>query len=234
MMDTMRRALEQGLPHLGLTLPEERKDLLCRFAADMLAQNQVMNLTAITAPDEVAKRHLLDSLSLLTAADMAGKRVIDIGCGAGFPGVPLKIACPDMELILLDSLGKRMDWLSRELDILEINAQCVTARAEEEAAKRTETCDIAVSRAVARLNILLELAAPYVKVGGQILAMKGASWEQELSEAKRAISVLGLQTETVRDFSREDGCNRVIVLKKVRPTPPRYPRRYAKIKQDPL
>jgi 16S rRNA (guanine527-N7)-methyltransferase len=193
-----------------------------------------MNLTAITEPERVARLHLLDSLSLLTVAELSGKRLIDVGCGAGFPGVPVKIACPGVELTLLDSLGKRMTWLETILPGLGVEAQCVTARAEEAVATRRESYDFATSRAVARLNILLELTAPYVKVGGKVLAMKGSAAKEELEEAKTAISKLGLKLERVVDFPVEDGTHSVILLKKIKPTPPQYPRRYAKIKQAPL
>ena len=162
MMDEMLTTLAAGLPELGLDLPEQTQRSLCDFGCAVVKQNEVMNLTAITAPDQVAKLHLLDSLSVLKAADLSGKRVIDVGCGAGFPGVPLKIACPGMKLTLLDSLGKRMNWLEQILPALGVEAECVTARAEEAAAQRREQYDFATSRALARLNILLELTAPFV------------------------------------------------------------------------
>ena len=233
-MDAMRAALDAGLPQLGLTISEETKDTLCRFGYGVIKQNEVMNLTAITEPERVAKLHLLDSLSILTAADLTGKRIIDVGCGAGFPGVPVKIACPEAKVTLLDSLGKRMAWLERYLPELGVDAECVTARAEEAVSSRRESYDFATSRAVARLNILLELTAPYVKVGGAVLAMKGSAAREELAEAKNAISRLGLKLEKVLDFPVEDAVHSVIVLRKVKPTPPQYPRRYAKIKQSPL
>lgn len=233
-MDAMRAALDAGLPQLGLTISEETKDTLCRFGYGVIKQNEVMNLTAITEPERVAKLHLLDSLSILTAADLKGKRVIDVGCGAGFPGVPVQIACPEAKVTLLDSLGKRMAWLERYLPELGVDAECVTARAEEAVSSRRESYDFATSRAVARLNILLELTAPYVKVGGTVLAMKGSAAREELAEAKNAISRLGLKLEKVLDFPVEDAVHSVIVLRKVKPTPPQYPRRYAKIKQSPL
>ncbi len=223
-----------GLPQLGLTLEEQTAKQLCAFGQAVVEQNKVMNLTAITQPDQVAKLHLLDSLTVLTALDLSGKRVIDVGCGAGFPGVPLKIACPSMDLTLLDSLGKRMKWLECVLPTLGVQAACVTARAEEEAANRRETYDVATSRAVARLNILLELTAPYVKVGGFVAAMKGTAAQQELSEAKNAITRLGLQLEQVVEFPVDDTAHTLILLKKVRPTPSQYPRKFAKIKQAPL
>ena len=230
----MKKTLLQGLPQLGLSLNDETCDRLCDFGQAVIDQNQVMNLTAITEPDQVAKLHLLDSLSLLALEDLKGKRMIDVGCGAGFPGVPVKIACPEVQLTLLDSLGKRMNWLETVLPTLGVQAQCLTARAEEAVADRRETYDIATSRAVARLNILLELTAPYVKVGGAVLAMKGAAAREELEEAAGAIRKLGLKLEKVVEFPVDGTSHAVIVLRKVSPTPPKYPRRYAKIKQNPL
>jgi len=230
----MLQTLTAGLPRLGLALDEDRCRQLCAFGEAVVEQNKVRNLTAITEPDQVAKLHLLDSLSLLTLKDLAGKRVIDIGCGAGFPGVPVKIACPQADVTLLDSLGKRMVWLEKILPQLGVVATCITARAEEAVADRREQYDIATSRAVARLNILLELTAPYVKVGGYVLAMKGTAAKEELAEAKTAIKKLGLQLEDVKEFPVDGTAHTVIVLKKVVPTPKTYPRRYAKIKQSPL
>ena len=234
MTNQMLDTLNAGLPELGLDLPEDVKNTLCAFGTGVVKQNEVMNLTAITEPDRVAKLHLLDSLSLLTVADLTGKTLIDVGCGAGFPGVPVKIACPGVKLTLLDSLGKRMNWLDSYLPTLGVEAECITARAEEAVASRRETYDFATSRAVARLNILLELTAPYVKIGGYVLAMKGSAAREELTEAKNAIAKLGLKLEKVVDFQVEDAIHSVIVLQKIKATPGQYPRRYAKIKQAPL
>ena len=173
-MDPMLEALNAGLPDLGLSLPAGAAETMCAFGQALLEKNQVMNLTAITEPRQVAQLHFLDSLTLLTLADFRHKQVIDVGCGGGFPGVPLKIACPDMGLTLLDSLGKRMTWLSQTLPALGIDdAVYLTARAEEAVASRREQYDFAVSRAVAYLPILCELCLPYVKTGGAFLAMKG-------------------------------------------------------------
>ena len=229
----MKQTLSEGLPLLGLNLNDATQDTLCAFGQAVIEQNKVMNLTAITEPAAVAKLHLLDSLSLLTLEDLSGKKVIDVGCGAGFPGVPVKIACPQMQLTLLDSLGKRMNWLETVLPTLGVEAECVTARAEEAVETRRETYDYATSRAVARLNILLELTAPYVKVGGKVLAMKGTAAREELAEAKNAISKLGLKLEQVVEFPVDGTAHTVIVLKKIAPTPKQFPRRFAKIKQAP-
>ena len=234
-MDLMRQTLDAGLPGLGLELPEEVRQKLCAFGAAVVKQNEVMNLTAITEPEQVAKLHLLDSLSVLCCAELKGRTLIDVGCGAGFPGVPTAIACPEAKITLLDSLAKRMNWLETVLPELGVtNARCITARAEEAVTAHREKFDYATSRAVARLNILLELTAPYVRVGGAVLALKGAAAREELAEAKNAIKKLGLKLEEVREFPVDGAMHAVIILRKVQPTPAQYPRRFAKIKQSPL
>lgn len=233
-MEQMKKTLLDGLPALGLALSDETADRLCAFGEAVVRQNEVMNLTAITEPTAVAKLHLLDSLTVLACADVKGKTLIDVGCGAGFPGVPTAIACPEAHVTLLDSLGKRMNWLEGVLPELGVKARCITARAEEAAAEHREKFDYATSRAVARLNILLELTAPYVRVGGAVLALKGSAAREELEEAKNAVKKLGLKVESIRDFEFDGATHSVIVLRKVAHTPPQYPRRYAKIKQAPL
>lgn len=234
MENIMKQTLLQGLPELKLALSEEQTDTLCAFGAAVVRQNQVMNLTAITEPAQVAKLHLLDSLSVLSALDLRGKKLIDVGCGAGFPGVPLAIACPEAQVTLLDSLGKRITWLKEILPQLGIQAECVTARAEEAVVSCRESYDIATSRAVARLNILLELLAPYVKVGGAVVALKGSAAKEELGECGDAMKKLGLRQEAFLEFPVDGASHALIVLRKVAPTPKMYPRRYAKIKQSPL
>lgn len=230
----MRETLAAGLPELKLALTETQIDTLCAFGQAVIRQNEVMNLTAITEPAQVAKLHLLDSLTVLSALDLKGKKLIDVGCGAGFPGVPLAIASPETQVTLLDSLGKRVNWLKEILPRLGVNAECVTARAEEAVADRRESYDFAVSRAVARLNILLELLSPYVKVGGAVVAMKGSAAKEELAECGSALKKLGLKQEAFLEFPVDGASHAVIVLRKVAPTPRQYPRRYAKIKQAPL
>ena len=233
-MSEMKTTLVSGLPLLNLELSDEICDTLCAFGAAMVKQNEVMNLTGITDDKGVANLHLLDSLTVMASADLSGKTLIDVGCGAGFPGVPLSIACPEAEITLLDSLGKRMKWLEEVLPTLGVKAECITARAEEAVVTRRESYDFATSRAVARLNILLELTAPYVKVGGAVLAMKGMAAREELAECANAIKKLGLKLEEIREFPIDGTNHAVIVLRKVAPTPKQFPRRFAKIKQAPL
>ena len=230
----MKETLLSGARELGLELTEETADKLCAFGQAVIHQNEVMNLTAITEPTAVAQLHLLDSLTLLKVADPKGKSIFDVGCGAGFPGVPTAIACPEARVTLLDSLGKRMNWLETVLPQLGVRARCITARAEEAVADHREKFDFATSRAVARLNILLELTAPYVRVGGAVLALKGSAAREELEEAKSAVKKLGLKLEAIHDFQIAGATHSVIVLRKVSPTPNQYPRRFAKIKQAPL
>ena len=232
-MNEMKNTLVSGLPLLDLELSDEICNTLCAFGAAMVKQNEVMNLTGITDDKGVARAHLLDSLTVMASADLQGKTLIDVGCGAGFPGVPLAIAS-GARITLLDSLGKRMKWLESCLPQLGIEAECITARAEEAVSTRRESYDFATSRAVARLNILLELTAPYVKVGGAVLAMKGAAAREELAECGNAMKKLGLKLEEVKEFPIDGTNHAVIVLRKIAPTPKQFPRRFAKIKQAPL
>lgn len=230
----MKQTLLAGLPAYSAALSEAQIDTLCRFGAALIEKNKVMNLTAITEPQDVARLHFLDCIALLGAADFRGKKVIDIGCGAGFPGVPLKIAEPSMELTLLDSLAKRMNWLTELLPELGVEAQIVTARAEEHVSGCRETYDIATSRAVARLNVLAELCLPYVRVGGKFLAMKGLLAREEVDEAARGIEKLGGRVAEVFEYPVADAVHRAVVIEKARPTPKTYPRAFAKIRKAPL
>lgn len=232
----MKQALASGLPQLERKLTDAQLDTFCAFGSALVEKNQVMNLTAITEPEQVARLHFLDCIALLGAANFYGKSVIDVGCGAGFPGVPLKIAEPSIDLTLLDSLKKRMDWLESILPELGIEAQCVAARAEEYALEHREQYDIAVSRAVARLTMLAELCLPLVRVGGHFVAMKSADSDEELSQAARAIATLGGKVTRIWDYPvpGTDAVHRAVVITKVKATPKPYPRRFAKIKQQPL
>ena len=232
----MLQTLLDSCAALGVPLTAAQAEQLCDFGARLLEQNRVMNLTAITEPQAVAKLHFADCLALLRIVPFSGKRVIDVGCGAGFPGVPLKLGEPSLDLTLLDSLGKRVTWLEATLRDMGVPAQCVCSRAEDYAAKAREQYDIATSRAVARLNILAELCLPLVKVGGSFLAMKSVDSDQELSAAETALRTLGGETAQIRDYEipGTDVRHRLVLVKKIRETPKKYPRLFAKIKKNPL
>ena len=231
----MREILTRGLEALGVDL--DRLPALEEFSRRLLERNQVMNLTAITDPAEVATLHFLDSLCLLPMAEWTGKAVVDVGTGAGFPGMPLAIVRPDAAVTLLDSLGKRVKFLEECRDALGLrNVTCVHARAEEFAAGHREGFDIAVSRAVAALPVLCELCLPLVRAGGQILAKNSSHTGEEIASAEKAIALLGGRIGAVRDYTipGSDVVHRVVVIDKVSPTPKKYPRRFAQIKKQPI
>ena len=231
----MRDILVQGLDALGLD--KSRIPALEQFSAFMLERNQVMNLTAITEPKDIAALHLLDSLALIPAAGLEAEQIVDVGTGAGFPGMPLAIVRPSLRVTLLDSLGKRVDFLKETCKALELdNTECVHARAEEFAGAQREIFDAAVSRAVAALPVLCELSLPLVRIGGRMLAMKSSHTEEEIRQAESAVRILGGRLEWVKDYTipTTDVVHRVICIQKVSPTPKKYPRRFALIKKSPL
>lgn len=231
----MRDILVQGLDALGLD--KSRIPALEQFSAFMLERNQVMNLTAITEPKDIAALHLLDSLALIPAAGLEAEQIVDVGTGAGFPGIPLAIVRPSLRVTLLDSLGKRVDFLKETCKTLKLdNTECVHARAEEFAVARREIFDAAVSRAVAALPVLCELSLPLVRIGGRMLAMKSSHTEEEIRQAESAVRILGGRLEWVKDYTipTTDVVHRVICIQKVSPTPKKYPRRFALIKKSPL
>ena len=234
-MRSTEALLQQGLQTLGLD--DSKSGQLLTFAERLLEKNQVMNLTAITDPVDVAQLHLLDCAAVLTLADLKGKRVVDVGTGAGFPGMPLQILEPSAKLTLLDSLNKRIGFLQEVCDELNLHqTRCVHGRAEEYARDHREAFDFATSRAVAALNILCELALPMVKVGGAFLAMKSVDCDEELRQAKSAIAQLGGNVESVQDYTipGTDIRHRLVVIRKVKPTPAAFPRAFARIKKNPL
>lgn len=209
-----------------------------RIYSDYLAEmNKVMNLTAIEGDEATAKLHFLDCAALPAEEDISGKRVIDVGTGAGFPGMVLKILCPDISLTLLDSLDKRIGFLKNTCEKLGFEGvDCIHARAEEAPKELRESFDIATSRAVARLNLLCELCLPFVKKGGLFISLKSTDHADELKEAEKAIKQLGGKLEKVVNYTipGTDVTHSLIFIRKVAPTPARFPRRWAQIKKQPL
>ena len=233
----LEELLRQGFAELGLPLDGEALGRYRVYYENLEKTNAVMNLTAITGEADVARLHFLDCAALLTLAELRGKRVIDVGTGAGFPGLALKIACPEMELTLLDSLDKRVGFLRDTCEELGFpDVACVHARAEEIPDGFREQFDAAASRAVARLNVLLELCLPYVKPGGIFLAMKGPELSEELREAQAALKTLGGTLERVVDYTipGTDVTHSVALIHKTVPTPNKYPRRWPQIKKKAL
>ena len=234
----LSRILSRGAEDLALILPPGAIQAFESYHRFLEEQGRDYNLTTITGEAEVARLHFLDCIALLSLFDFRGARVIDVGSGAGFPGVPLKIAEPSIELTLLDSAGKKMAFLSRLCRLLDISASCVGRRAEDAAGAQVfrEQYDIAVSRAVARLNVLCELCLPFIRTGGMFIAMKGADSADEIEESRGAIKLLGAELLECRDYTipGTDVPRRAVLIKKILDSPDKYPRRFSKIKNSPL
>jgi len=225
----------------AMTLPAEEKTAknLSSYTRLLLQRNEQVNLTAITEPESVVKLHILDSAALLLAADFSGKRVIDIGTGAGFPGMVLKMINPTIALTVLDGTGKKLDFIRDAAETLGImDVAILHARAEEQALLPgfRDSFDLVVSRAVAEMRVLAELTLPFAKPGGKLIAMKTTDCEEELRAANRAVSVLG--GKFLKPFAYgipDSDLNRLAVLvEKIHETPDGYPRRFSKIQKHPL
>ena len=233
----MEEISRRGMEQLGLELHPEALEKFRKFYEYMLEKNKVMNLTGITEEGESARLHMLDCVALLAAEDFKNKKVIDVGTGAGFPGMPLKIAEPSMHITLLDSLAKRINFLDEAVALVGLeNVTTIHARAEEPPAEYREAFDIATARAVTRLDALCELCLPFVKKGGAFVAMKGPAAAEELKEAEKAIKVLGGKVEKIHEYTipETDVTHTAVVIRKVGTTPKQYPRSWGKIKKSPI
>ena len=239
----MEQIISAGLEELGLTgrVPKDAPAQLTQYGQMLLKKNQVMNLTAIRDPEGVARLHMLDCAALLNFCDFEGKTLIDVGTGAGFPGMVLKILVPSLKITLLDSLSKRLDWLTEVCEDLDGVDSITTfhGRAEEFALEKEgcrDSFDLVTARAVADLRVLCELCLPFVKAGGSFLAMKSTGSGQELEEAAHAIKLLGGRVQAVHDYPIPGTgvTHRLIIIQKTAPTLKGYPRRWAKIQKDPL
>ena len=228
--------LKSGSEELGIPLTDIQIEKLIKYSKILVEWNEKMNLTAITDDVSIATKHFLDSMSAICTGYVNGK-VIDVGCGAGFPGLVLKITKPEIELTLLDSLNKRITFLkevSTELNLKNINFE--HSRAEDGARRMREKFDTVVSRAVANMTVLSELCLPFLKVGGYFLALKGPLAEQELIDAKKAISILGGEVADVFNakIPHTDLNHKIIIVKKVRHTPMQFPRKAGIVTKIPI
>ena len=228
----LEEILRQSLP-----LDETALRRFRRYYELLTQWNAVMNLTAISGEEDTARLHFLDCAALAELVDLSGKRVIDVGTGAGFPGMVLKILRPETELTLLDSLDKRLRFLSTvcgELGFADV--QCLHARAEEAPPELRQSFDVACSRAVARLNLLAELCLPFVKVGGIFAAMKGPEVTEELRNAEKGIRLLGGEVERVAEYAvpGTELRHNAVLIRKVSETPKKYPRKWGQMKKQPL
>ena len=223
---------------LGLSVSSQQLDRFEKLAELLVEQNKTMNLTAITDPDGIAVKHFADSISVLSAVEFkSGSKVLDVGTGAGFPGIPLLIMRPDIDLTMLDSTAKKLKYVANTVDSLGLNANVLHSRAEEAAQKPEyrESFDIVCSRAVAALNILCEYCLPFVKKDGIFAAMKGAKAQEEIEAANNAIKTLGGEIIDKKSFTLSDGAERtIIIIKKISHNLPKYPRPSAQIAKKPL
>ena len=229
---------EKGLKDLQIELSDEQVQQFLTYYEKLVETNKVMNLTAITEFEEVVEKHFLDSLSLVKVCDLSNKiRILDLGTGAGFPGIPLKIAFPELEIVLADSLNKRINFLQdviEELDLKKITA--VHARAEELARNKEyrEGFDLCVSRAVANLSTLSEYCMPFVKIGGNFISYKSGEIDEEVLNAKHAIFLLGGKTKEVFKFDLYEQKRSFVIIEKTKGTPKAYPRKAGTPSKQPL
>ncbi len=231
----MRKLLETGFRELNMDVSDEQINALITYAKLLTEWNEKINLTAICDDSGIATKHFLDSATPLLTDYVKGK-VIDVGTGAGFPGLVLKILKPEIELTLLDSLNKRINFLKEVSNKINVSAEFVHARAEDGGRTHRAKFDTVVSRAVANMTVLSELCLPFLKVGGYFLALKGPLADSELTDAKRAIHILGGEIEGVfeAEIPHTDLNHKIIIVKKVRQTPQQYPRKPGIASKNPI
>lgn len=231
---------EHGLSELNICLSDEQKSQFIKYYEMLVEKNKVMNLTAITEFDEVIEKHFLDSLALSTIMDLhQSLYVLDLGTGAGFPGIPLKIAFPELNIVLMDSLQKKVKFLQEVIDELGLtDIQAIHGRAEETGRNKLyrEQFDLCVSRAVANITTLSEYCLPFVKEGGRFISYKSSSIDEELEEGKKGIFLLGGKVSDLHKFQLPDSDlqRSFVVIDKVKKTPKAYPRKAGTPSKDPL
>ena len=229
---------KKGLSDLNIDLTEKQIEQFLKYYEILVETNKVMNLTAITEFDEVIEKHFLDSLSLVRVFDLnRNVKILDLGTGAGFPGIPLKIAFPEIDIVLADSLNKRVKFLNEVVETLQLKqVETVHGRAEELAKnkKYREQFDLCTSRAVANLSSLSEYCIPFVKEGGRFISYKSGEIEEEVDQAKRAIHVLGGKLDRVYKFDLHEQKRSFVIIEKVKKTPAVYPRKAGTPTKEPL
>ena len=236
----IKELIINGCREYGIELDDKQIDSFIRYKDLLKEWNQKINLTAITDDEEIVKKHFLDSVSILQSGVIKeGMTLIDVGTGAGFPGIPLKIVMPSLKIVLLDSLNKRVNYLNDIINKLELkDIETVHARAEELSRKKEhrERYDFAVARAVANLNMLSEYCMPYVKPGGYFISMKGPSVVDEIEKARNAIGTLGGKIEKIIDINipTDNMEHKLVIVKKEKPTGEKYPRKYSQIEKKPI
>ncbi|MCR4615007.1 MAG: 16S rRNA (guanine(527)-N(7))-methyltransferase RsmG [Clostridiales bacterium] len=232
------KLLEEYIEKSGLSLDNTAMDRLDSYAAAVVEKNKVMNLTAITEPYEFTVKHIIDSLSLFMAADIKpGAKVMDVGTGAGFPGMVLLIARPEIKLSLLDSTRKKLDFINETAQAMGLSPEIIHLRAEEAGKKPEyrEKFDVVTARAVSNLRDLSEYCLPFVRVGGVFAAMKGAGAGEEIAEAKTAIKLLGGKISEIKSLKIEGAGERnIIIIEKISHTATKYPRSSAQIAKNPI
>lgn len=217
-----------------IMLSEEQIDKFYEYMNLLIEWNEKINLTAIIEPDDIIEKHFIDSLTILPYLSES-KALIDIGTGAGFPGIPVSILNSNIKVTLLDSLNKRVIFLNEVIEKLNLeNISAIHSRAEDYNANHREQCDIAVSRAVANMSTLVEYLLPYVKVGGFAICMKGPNVEDELNKSKKATQILGGEIIKVDNFKLGENERNIIVIKKIKNTPKQYPRKAGKPAKEPI
>lgn len=226
---------ENNIRHL---ITEEKVKKLYKLSSLLVETNKHVNLTAITDEKEILLKHFVDSAAVSDLISV-GASVIDIGCGAGFPSLPLAILREDLRIVSLDSTGKKIEYVKKAAEMIGLNnVTAVCGRAEEYVVENREKYDISISRAVARLNVLAEISLPLVRVGGKFIAMKSNKGQEELDEAKKGIKILGAELEFEKDeclkIEDDEIVRKTYVFKKVQKTPATYPRKYAQIQKKPL
>ena len=237
-MTEFQKILADSAGQAGFELTDLQLQQFDKYYEMLVETNKVMNLTALTEPQDVAVKHIVDSL-MAYSDYFPGKVLADVGTGAGFPGIPLKIYCPALKVVLIDSLAKRLNFLQRVIDELALtDIECVHLRAEDAGknAAHREKYDIVTARAVARLSVLSEYCLPLVKVGGMFVALKGAKYKEEIAAAGKALNVLGgklVKAQQVELPGLDDG-RAVVTIKKVKASPKAYPRKAGLPEKNPL